>query len=281
MATEPAAAPATTKIQDAPKAPPTPAPADGGVKAEGTPAASANDGGKSDALPKDKVDEMLAKARQEEKDKLYPDLQKAKSSSEEAQKQLAAEREQRAAEAKRTTELEAKLQEIQNSSLSDAEKLENRLSALEAANKANEEAAAQALRAAKTENETLRLELHKANATKGLAFPDLVSGSTPEEIDASVEQAKARETQLRAQLREELRDEVAAELGSKIPGSSAAGDDTHAKTGAGSSVLSHKERSNLSKLRGTDYETARREKLQEAMSQIPDNHPLKQRLGRR
>ena len=215
--------------------------------------------------------EQVQKARQEEKAKLYPDLESARASEAQA-KQLAKEAQAKADAAER------ELRELKQAELSDHDKVvATRLEDLERKAIENKEAAAKADREAKEENQRLRNELYRERKLRESkisdSFADLVQGGTPEEIDASIKAVAEREAAVEARIDEEVAKKLAEARGESIPEGSHGGDPTDSKTKSTAVTLpTAKERENLVRLPSADYQQQRAERLAAAKKSIPAGH---------
>jgi len=167
----------------------------------------AGDKAKADAeakgLTPEEVQEQVEKARKEEKDKLYPQLKELKDNMKAIQEVLAAER---ADKERIQKDAEKKAEDERKSKLSDQEKT------LEAINKLEEQ-----LNNERKERERLQRDLQKREEqnkldtyrnrlieqNKDKIIPELVTGKTVEELDNSLEVAKARFTELAERFKNE------------------------------------------------------------------------------
>lgn len=132
------------------------------------------------------VPDLIAKARQEEKDKLYPQIKALK----EENDFLKTKNSELEAE---ITRLTSELEEVKNI-MGELDKQQQSLEALEAKLKADFQ------KELDERERKYQVELHKQkvlSANAGKLIPELVTGSTIEEIDAAVERAKARFEEIR------------------------------------------------------------------------------------
>lgn len=147
-------------------------------------------------LTEEQVTALLEKARKEEKDKLYPQLDEFKTSLKEVQEALRAEKEEKERirkEAEETAEAErqAKLS-ADDRQLEVLKRLEEQLNAEREERKKLAESLDRKEREA-----TLRAYRERAIAAAGEEIiPELVTGNTEAEIDAAVRNAKARYEEL-------------------------------------------------------------------------------------
>lgn len=156
---------------------------------------------------KDQLDELLNKVRREEKDKLYKSIEKTKTEA----KSIQAERDQVLDDLKLAKD---KLSTLQDSNMSDIEKVNKQIELIVEQNellKKQLEAVSQQAeqRVRQSEVKTYR---QKQIDKSGLLFPEMVSGDTPEEIDASIELLLDREKSVRSQLEDKLRSERAQDI---------------------------------------------------------------------
>jgi len=160
-----------------------------------------------DVYTKDQLDELLNKVRREEKDKLYKSIEKTKTEA----KSIQAERDQVLDDLKLAKD---KLSTLQDSNMSDIEKVNKQIDLIVEQNellKKQLEAVSQQAeqRVRQSEVKTYR---QKQIDKSGLLFPEMVSGDTPEEIDASIELLLDREKSVRSQLEDKLRSERAQDV---------------------------------------------------------------------
>jgi hypothetical protein len=211
-------------------------------------------------IPLEKHDDQVAKARQQEKDKLYPKLQEAKATVE-------AEKAARLKAEKSAQRLTDKLAEIEESTLTADQKLENRLKAIEA--RANDAVIVSEQKAQIAEQKVRDLELRLYREQKvrehGVTLTELVRGSSVDEIDASIQQAASREKLYREQIEAKVRDELAATKAASVPTMPVASSDEASKT---ASIVSQQDRRDLVKLRGKDYQEARKAMLERAKQSL-------------
>jgi len=156
---------------------------------------------------KAQLDEMLNKVRREEKDKLYKSIEKTKAQAQEVQ----AERDKVLEDLKLAKE---QLSTIQDSNMSDIEKVNKQIELLAEQNdllKKQLETVSQQAEARVRESEVKSYK-QKQIEKSGLLFPEMVSGNTPEEIDASIQMLKDREQSVRMQLEDKLRQEKAQDV---------------------------------------------------------------------
>jgi len=225
----------------------------------------------SDAISKDEATKLIEKARTEEKNKLYPELQRLKGEREEKDKELSKLKAE-------SEELRNKLKLNQDTTLTEQQKLEQRMSDLEARIKKADTEKGEIATMANQKIADLELRLYREEKIRkaGIELIELVSGSTREEIDASVERARAREAELLGKARDRIREDVAKELGRTLPNDPAAPPDD-SETKDRTPQLTPRQRSELSKIRDPQkYQETRTKMLAEAISRLPDGHPFKQ-----
>ena len=160
-----------------------------------------------DVYTKSQLEEMLKKARKEEKDKLYKSLEKTKKEAEELQ----SERDKVLDDLKLTRE---QLSTLKDSNMSDIDKVNKQIELLA---EQNELLKKQLETVSHQAEERVRLSEVKSYKQKkieqsGLLFPEMVVGNTPEEIDASISMLKEREKSVRQQLEDQLRSERAQDV---------------------------------------------------------------------
>lgn len=160
-----------------------------------------------EVFTKAQLDEMLNKVRREEKDKLYKSIEKSKAQAESVQ----AERDKVLEDLKLAKE---KLSTIQDSNMSDIEKVNKQIELLAEQNdllKKQLETVSQQAEARVRQSEVKSYK-QKQIEKSGLLFPEMVSGDTPEEIDASISMLKEREQSVRQELEDRLRSEKAQDV---------------------------------------------------------------------
>lgn len=200
----------------------------------------------------DQLQDLLAKARKDEKDKLYPELEKArtelknfKQRAKELEGQLSTtQTELDGVRAGSATEFESVNRELRES----REKIQKLETAIETV------ASDAADRVRRSELAAYRA---KAIAESGIVLEELVSGSSEEDIDRAVKEAKAKESKLLARAKEEARRELSAEVPRPL-----SPDGTRGRSA--SDQLSPKNREAIARQKGSDYEKARQQLLLEA-----------------
>lgn len=153
---------------------------------------------------KAQIQEMLTKARQEEKAKLYKSIEKAKAEATDTQ----AERDKVLQELSQAKE---RLQTLQDSNMSDIEKVNRQIELLAQQNELLKQQMEQVSKQAEERVRVSEVSAYRQKKVEssGLLFPEMVTGNTPEEIDASIEQLKLREESVRTQLEDKMRSEQA------------------------------------------------------------------------
>lgn len=156
---------------------------------------------------KDQLDEMLKKARKEEKDKLYKSLEKTKKEAE----QLQSEKEKVLEDLKLTRE---QLSTLKDSNMSDIEKVNKQIELLAEQNELLKKQLENVSHQAEERVRMSEVNSYKAKKIEqsGLLFPEMVVGNTPDEIDASISMLKEREKSVRQQLEDQLRSERAQDV---------------------------------------------------------------------
>jgi len=150
---------------------------------------------------------LLNKVRREEKDKLYKSIEKTKAESQ----ALQTERDKVLEDLKLAKD---QLSTLQDSNMSDIEKVNKQIELLAEQNellKKQLESVSQQAEARVRESE-VKSYRQKRIENSGLLFPEMVTGSSPEEIDASIELLLEREKSVRSQLEDKLRSERAQDV---------------------------------------------------------------------
>ena len=195
---------------------------------------------------------MLTKARQEEKDKLYKSLEKTKAESQ----NLQAERDKVLNDLKLA---EKKLTTLQDSNMSDIEKVNKQIELLAEQNnllKSQLEQVSQQAEARVRESE-VKSYRQKQIEQSGLLFPEMVKGSTPEEIDASIAMLKEREQSVRQQVEDRLRSEKAQDVPRPM-----------SPYGEQSQLNATADRYRISKMSRDEYQAYRQKLMAQAMDSV-------------
>ena len=210
-----------------------------------------------------KVEEMLAKARTQEKEKLYSQLEAARTEAKDGKMKL----ESTSAEVE---ELRRQLQDANDTSLSEQDKLAKRLQKLESKLDTLGQEKDAAVKHASDQQQAFELKLYREQQlrTSKVMLPELVNGSTIEEIDASIKMALEKEQLMESA----IRDRMMEELGNQIPTEPVAVESSETKT---QSLANFRERDQLVKLDADSYAKARSERLKDAISNLPPNHPFR------
>jgi serine phosphatase RsbU (regulator of sigma subunit) len=160
-----------------------------------------------EVFTKAQLDEMLNKVRREEKDKLYKSIEKTKAQAESVQ----AERDKVLEDLKLAKE---KLSTIQDSNMSDIEKVNKQIELLAEQNELLKNQLENVSKQAEQRVKESEVKSYKQKQIEksGLLFPEMVSGNTPEEIDASISMLKEREKSVRQELEDRLRSERAQDV---------------------------------------------------------------------
>lgn len=205
-----------------------------------------------ETFTKAQLQEMLTKARQEEKDKLYKSLEKTKAESQ----NLQAERDKVLNDLKLA---EKKLTTLQDSNMSDIEKVNKQIELLAEQNnllKSQLEQVSQQAEARVRESE-VKSYRQKQIEQSGLLFPEMVKGSTPEEIDASIAMLKEREQSVRQQVEDRLRSEKAQDVPRPM-----------SPYGEQSQLNATADRYRISKMSRDEYQAYRQKLMAQAMDSV-------------
>jgi hypothetical protein len=205
-----------------------------------------------ETFTKAQLQEMLTKARQEEKDKLYKSIEKTKTESQ----NLQAERDKVLNDLKLA---EKKLTTLQDSNMSDIEKVNKQIELLAEQNnllKSQLEQVSQQAEARVRESE-VKSYRQKQIEQSGLLFPEMVKGSTPEEIDASIAMLKEREQSVRQQVEDRLRSEKAQDVPRPM-----------SPYGEQSQLNATADRYRISKMSRDEYQAYRQKLMAQAMDSV-------------
>lgn len=205
-----------------------------------------------ETFTKAQLQEMLTKARQEEKDKLYKSIEKTKAESQ----NLQAERDKVLNDLKLA---EKKLTTLQDSNMSDIEKVNKQIELLAEQNnllKSQLEQVSQQAEARVRESE-VKSYRQKQIEQSGLLFPEMVKGSTPEEIDASIAMLKEREQSVRQQVEDRLRSEKAQDVPRPM-----------SPYGEQSQLNATADRYRISKMSRDEYQAYRQKLMAQAMDSV-------------
>lgn len=206
-----------------------------------------------DVLPKKTVEELLAKARQDEKNKLYPEIEKLKTKSTELETIKKSLEQQIQARTKEVEELRAgKLSELDsvNKELTDLKETNLRLSA------AIEEVASEA--AEKIRRSELASYKERRLRESGLKkLHAMVAGNSIDEIEASLKSAQ----EIESSLMEAAKEDAMAHLANNLP-RPLAPDGSHGRDVL--DLMTPQKRSQIVKSSDAEYQTKKAELLAEA-----------------
>lgn len=162
---------------------------------------------KEDMFSKAQLEEMLNKARKEEKDKLYKTLEKNKAKAQES----AEERDRVQEELKVARD---RLKAIEDESLSETDKINQQIKLLMEQNDLLKSRLDQVAKEGEARVKASELNAYRQSkiSESGILFPELVSGSSPEEIDASISQILERESSIRNSVEDNVRKEFAKNI---------------------------------------------------------------------
>mgnify|MGYP003153199784 CR=1 FL=1 len=205
-----------------------------------------------ETFSKAQLDEMLKKARQQEKDKLYKYLDEANKQSE----QLKEEHERVQQEYLKTQE---RLKTLQDDKMSDLEKVNKQIEAIITENESLRQKIDSVSKEADERITRSQVNAYKQDRIKqeGLLFSDMVVGNTKDEIDASIQAIKERELAIR----QKMEDQVRLELKDSLP--KAISPNT-----VEPSIAPASDRYRISKLKGSDYANIRQKLLSQALEKM-------------
>lgn len=205
-----------------------------------------------DIITKQKFEELVAKARREEKDKLYQRIEKSKTDLEQAEKQ-------REAAQKELAETKDRLKAIEEAKMSKSTEVEEAIKALreqnEALQKRLDEVALEA--ESKVKESELKTYRKERLEQEGLMLSELVAGASQQEIDDAIKVVKAREEAIRKAVEEQVRAEMKRDLPRPISVDSDS-----------SSIAPSKDRYSISKLKSSEYETMRQQLMTKALESM-------------
>jgi hypothetical protein len=212
----------------------------------------------NDTFNKDEVQQAVERARQQEKDKLYQRLADLDASRDDLSKKLQESTDMLKVLVSERDEAKKLLEEKAQSELSAEEKVAQRLKALEEKEIALQEqlervASEAALRVRESE-----LKVYRANkiAESGLTLTELVTGSTEDDIDASIALAKERENAIFNRAREQARAELSSQLPKPAP--------TAAETQTNNRLVDASKKFELANLSPEDFNRLKSELLAKA-----------------
>ncbi len=238
-----------TQTKDTPEDTDATATAEGGEESKATPATPPT----AETITKADLENLLNKARTQEKSKQHDQLKKRKAELDDLRKQLAEKETSQA-------ELAAKLEDIQNKDLTDSERALKRLEEVEASNKKLQQqleiVASEA--ASKLEKAELARYRERVLRESGIQLTELVSGDTKEEINESLENAKARELVIFEAAKAKAEKELRKQQGANVPKPIS----PVPQPGAGDLAVS--ERREVAKMKSADYQKIRAKLIAEA-----------------
>lgn len=219
--------------------------------AESEPKPKAESASKGDVLSKQEVEVMLTKARQDEKQKLYKSLEKAKQESAEIQ----AERDKVFED---LNSAKAQLKTLEDSNMSDIEKVTQQVKLLMEQNDQLKAQMDQVSKLAEVKVRESELKTYKQKRVEesGLMFPEMVVGDSPEDIDASIHAIKERESSLRSQLEDKLR----AELAVNVP--------RPMSPNSNPNTVAASDRYSIAKMSSSDYQAMRKKLMAQALDSV-------------
>lgn len=177
-----------------------------------TPAPAKTEEPRVESLSKHEVEALLAKARQEEKDKLYPQLEELRSTTKEVQDALRLEREEKE---RIRREAESQAEEERKSQLSAEQLLQEGLQKIEeqlASERQARAALEERIQQDKRKEQLAAYRVQKIKEANGQIIPEIVQGSSETEIDANTLIAKARYVELVESLKEARAEEVRGQM---------------------------------------------------------------------
>lgn len=205
-----------------------------------------------ETISKSKFEELVAKARREEKEKLYKSMEKAKSDLKDAQSQNEAMR-------KELTEKNERLEASKETTMSEMQKVQEALASLKAQNELLQQRLEQVAQEADLKVKQSELNSYKKQRIEqeGLMLSELINGGSQEEIDSAIKTVKDREELIRRTLEEQVRKELSAELPRPLSVDSNS-----------ANVAPASDRYRISKLNPNDYQSIRQQMMQKAMEAI-------------
>lgn len=255
MATQADTASSTSTGQQIP--PPAPQPRAGSTPPEPQhatpPTDAASNAPADDVVPKSEVARAIEKARREEKEKLYPEIERLKAAR--------AEGEAKAAELEQQLEAQRlEVEGLRTGKVEETESINKELRELRKKNQKLETAienvateAAAKLRA--SELAAYREKQIRASGIQQLA--ELVGGDSEEAIDAAIKRAKEKEDAIFEKAREEARAKLADSLPTPISPDGSQGRGPTA-------IVTQKQKQDIASLRGADYRKYRDQLMAEA-----------------
>ncbi len=202
-------------------------------------------------LSKKQVEEMLTKARQDEKQKLYKSLEKVKQES----AKIEAERDKVFED---LNSAKAQLKTLEDSNMSDIEKVTQQVKLLMEQNDQLKAQMDQVSKLAEVKVRESELKTYKQKRVEesGLMFPEMVVGDTQEDIDTSISTLKEREASVRSQLEDKLR----AELAVNVPRPMSPNNN--------SETVAASDRYSIAKMSRSDYKAMRSKLMTQALDSV-------------
>jgi len=206
----------------------------------------------NNVISKEEHERILAKVRDDEKAKLYPEIEKAKSSANALENEIEKLREE-------SKQRQQELEDLRSGKIKEGETINRELAELREKNqrieKALETVASEAAERVRL-SELASFRERKIRETGLKHLHDLVKGNSEEEIEASIAEVAKKENSIVLAAKEEARKDLAKTLpkpispdGSKTPFSG---------------MISPKKKSDIARLRGSEYEKVRAQLLAEA-----------------
>jgi len=201
---------------------------------------------------KSDLDQMLTKARQQEKDKLYKSLETAKAESESLKKEHTKVQ-------KEYLKAQENLKQIQDNKMSDMERLSSKVDAILQENEALRHKIDQVSVEAETKIKNSELSAYKQDIVKreGVLFPEMITGNSKEEINESIRMLKEREATVRSGLEDRIRTELKDHLPKAI-----------SPNNAEPKIDPRSNRYKLSKLKGDEYNNIREKLMAQALESM-------------
>ena len=207
----------------------------------------------NDAIPKQDVAKLIEKARREEKDKLYPEIDRLKN--------VKASGEAKVAELEaQLTATRKEVEGLRTGKVKEKESINRELRELHEQNSKLEIAITNVAAEAAAKLQASELEAYKEKSIRKSGIQqlsDLVVGNTKEELDTAIKKAKDKEEAIFKQAREEARAKLADTLPAPL-----APDGTHGRGPA--PTVTPKQKYDIASLKGEDYRKYRDQLLADA-----------------
>lgn len=229
-----------------------------------------SNGQDSKAVDKTNLDKAIAeatkeaseKARKEEKDKLYPTIERHRASEKEANDKI------KSLEAS-LSEREAKLKEFEEANLSTDEKTTRRLEELEARTSAAEKAVSIERDKRETEQKAFEMKLYRERRLREAgvedSLADMVIGDSMESIEDSIQTTLSAQKDIFDRAYQKAHSDVRTELGKGVPENPIQPDDSHTKV---TPVVTLQDRNEIASIRDPqEYKKRRKELLEAAQKQ--------------